>query len=94
MVHLPRPVIASPVTAMAEDEDAEEPAAPAREKAPPCGFPGCPDPAQNVRLQFIPADHDINAKPINPGATCFHRKKAECARYFGVQKDAGTPGRR
>ena len=89
-----RPAIASPVTAMAEA--AEEPAAPAREKAPPCGFPGCPAPEQDVRMQFIPSDFRERepGKEIRDGATSFHRKKAECARYFGFQEEAGKPGRK
>ena len=64
--------------------------------APPCGFPGCPAPEQNVRMQFIPSGFREREpdKEIRDGATCFHRKKAECARYFGFQEEAGKPGRK
>ena len=77
-----------PRTVMAEGAD--EPPAP-RELAPPCGFPGCKDPEQNVRMQYI---QDGFKKPVRPGATCFHRKKAECARYFDFQPEAAKPGRK
>ena len=64
--------------------------------APPCGFPGCPAPEQNVRMQFIPSGFRERepGKEIRDGATSFHRKKAECARYFGFQEEAGKPGRK
>ena len=29
---------------------------------------------------------------VRPGATCFHRKRAACARHFGVQEELGQPG--
>ena len=52
-----------------------------QQKRPPCGFPGCSDRENPVRLQFIPAS---NTKTVHEGAVCFHRKKKECAEYFGV----------
>ena len=78
--------------AMAEEGADEPPAL----LAPPCGFPGCPAPEQNVRMQFIPSGFRERepGKEIRDGATCFHRKKAECARYFGFQEEAGKPGRK
>ena len=47
-------------------------------------------------MQFIPSDFRQRepGKEIRDGATCFHRKKAECARYFGCQEEAGRPGRK
>ena len=61
------------------------------EPALPCGNPNCPDPSSTVRLQFIPRDF---SGPRVLGATSFHRKKADCARHFGVQDPPRAPGRK
>ena len=51
-----------------------------QQKVPPCGFPGCTDRHANVRLQLIPAGFSGD---VFEGATCFHRKRVECAAHFG-----------
>ena len=57
----------------------------------PCGNPNCPDPSSTARLQFIPRGF---TGPRVLGATSFHRKKADCARHFGVQDPPRAPGRK
>ena len=56
----------------------------------PCGNPNCPDPSSTARLQFIPRGFTC---PCVPGATSFHRKKADCARHFDIQDPPQAPGR-
>lgn len=67
----------------------EEPTAEARHKAPPCGNPRCTSPEKNVRLQLIPQGF---VGIVRPGATCFHRKRADCCRHF-MGGEPGKPGR-
>jgi len=67
----------------------EEPNVDARRKAPPCGNPSCTSPEKDVRLQLIPEGF---AGTVRPGATCFHRKRADCCRYF-MGGEPGKPGR-
>ena len=69
-----------------EEQDLAAPA-----PALPCGNPNCPDPSSTTRLQFIP--RGFTGLRV-PGATSFHRKKADCARHFGVQDPPQAPGRK
>ena len=72
-----------PVTvnqAMAEGaQGADEPPA---LLAPPCGFPGCPAPEQNVRMQFIPSGFRERepGKEIRDGATSARTELRELSR--------------
>ena len=59
-----------------------EPAVPARVKKPPCGFPGYQDPEDTTRLQYIDFNR-FQGGEVRNGSTCFHRKRKECAEYFG-----------
>ena len=67
----------------------EEPTAEVRRKAPPCGNPRCTSPEKDVRLQLIPEGF---VGTVRPGATCFHRKRADCCRHF-MGGEPGKPGR-
>ena len=67
----------------------EEPTVDARRKAPPCGNPRCTSPEKDVRLQLIPEGF---VGTVRPGATCFHRKRADCCRHF-MGGEPGKPGR-
>lgn len=69
-----------------EEQDHAAPA-----PALPCGNPNCPDPSSTARLQFIPR---VFTGPRVLGATSFHRKKADCARHFGLQNARQAPGRK
>ena len=69
-----------------EEQDHAAPA-----PALPCGNPNCPDPSSTARLQFIPRGF---TGPRVLGATSFHRKKADCARHFGLQNPRQAPGRK
>ena len=57
----------------------------------PCGNPNCPDPAGTARLQYIPKGWTGQRVP---GATSFHRGKADCRRHFGFQLPPQIPGRK